>query len=293
MKKYLLFPIQNLSSFSKITTSTLVVAALVAFAATPAFAAKPVATPSGNDISWPQCGGSFPSGQAFAIVGVNGGLANDASSCLGPYPSNAGSELYWAATTSLGGTKQPLAQLYVNTGDPGTTVADWPTTSLSADPYGNCDASNSVACAWQYGYNMAAQDATDLTNAATALKSSVSTLPSAYYWWFDVETGNTWQSSSTTTGQAMNTADLQGMFYDLNTVNSVSNVGVYSTSFQWGQIVGKTSLGSLGGLSNWIPGARSQNGAKSNCSLPSFTGGTVTMTQWFAHPYDADYSCIG
>ena len=48
-------------------------------------AAKTTTSTTGNDISWPQCGGSFPAGQAFGIVGVNDGLANNENPCLGTY----------------------------------------------------------------------------------------------------------------------------------------------------------------------------------------------------------------
>jgi len=72
--------------------------------------ARTSVTPTGNDISYPQCGGSYPSGQAFAIVGVNGGKASNFNSCFL-------SEWSWAQS-SKGGTTQAPAQLYINTGNP-------------------------------------------------------------------------------------------------------------------------------------------------------------------------------
>jgi hypothetical protein len=71
---------------------------------------------------------------------------------------------------------------------------------------------------------------------------------------------------------------------------SARSVGIYSTSYQWGQITGGSRAGNLGGLSDWIPGARTLSGAKSNCSLTGFTG-NVMITQWFGKPYDGDWAC--
>src|SRR5258708_3621786 len=97
--------------------------------------AGPAATSTvGHDISYPQCGKTFPSKPAFGIVGVNGGLANDLNPCLGPtsaYPSYKQSELYWAVSAATGSTTQPKASLYLNTADPGNLyngkpIADWP-----------------------------------------------------------------------------------------------------------------------------------------------------------------------
>ena len=277
---------------------------------------------TGNDVSYPQCGSSLPSATAFGIVGVNGGLADTLNSCLGTTDGLSSSELYWALTTANGSTTQPKASLYVNTADPGnvyngTVIGDWPTSSNSSDPYGSCVTTtvvlssgtttvgaNSPACAWQYGWNMATQDVGWLAAAAgeinTQLKSTTApTSPGAYPWWLDVETANTWQSGST--GIEMNVADLQGMVSALQFLGATTApdvVGAYSTSYQWGQIVGNTDSSSLYGYSNnlyqipdWIPGARSSSGAQSNCSLPSFTGGAVTVTQWFAHPVDGDVAC--
>ena len=37
---------------------------------------------TGYDASFPQCSGSYPSNPLFGIVGVNGGLANNANRCI-------------------------------------------------------------------------------------------------------------------------------------------------------------------------------------------------------------------
>ena len=82
-------------------------AVLCAVSAAPAWAAKPAggataSSTSGIDVASPQCGASLPAGQAFAIVGVNGGLANDYNGCL---------RNQWNyATTLVPTTAQPAAQ---------------------------------------------------------------------------------------------------------------------------------------------------------------------------------------
>ena len=288
----------------------------VAASGLPRNAAQASAAAAGYDISYPQCGGGFPTAQSFGIVGVNDGLANLLNPCLGPstaYPLLADSELYWATTSSVGLTNQPGAQLDVNTADPGniyqgTPIGDWPTSGST--PYGTCSTivsggvtvgANSPACAFQYGYNKASQDATWLTSAATAVNAllgsstPIPTTPGSYPWWLDVETANTWQSGST--GQAMNIADLQGMAAALAAAG-VSSIGIYSDTTQWQQITGvttpsSTALGSLYGAPVWVPGALSLTGAVANCSGTSFTGGTVDITQWNAGSFDQDYSCSG
>ena len=269
---------------------------------------------AGNDVSYPQCGTTLPSAPAFGIVGVNGGLANDLNPCLGPsssYPSYVQSELYWTLAQSTGAaTPQAKASVYVNTADPGnfygrTPIADWPTSGTT--PYGTCSTTtvterhrtytvgaDSTACAWQYGYDKATQDVSWLSGAASAIDGqsppvAVPTTASSYPWWLDVETGNTWQSG--TAGIAMNVADLQGMVAALGGAD-VSVVGVYSTASQWSEIAGTTTTasGSLYQLPDWIPGATSLTGAVANCSLPSFTAGSVVLTQWTG-TVDNDHAC--
>jgi hypothetical protein len=297
--------------------------AVVAFAstlvagATPAWAAnhgKPGGGGGGStaltgiDVSYPQCPGtSLPSGEAFAIVGVNGGLANDYNSCL-----NAE---FAYAQQSAGGTKQAPAQLYLNTADPGNGVADWPSPSQlgaygsTSTPAGTCGyasgtsgpGANSPGCAYIYGYDMVAgirYNGGTIAGDVSDFQSATGRALAAYPVWLDVETGNSWQPATTSGGLAMNVADLQGMVAAIKASDTQAspNVGVYSTSYQWNQITGTptgTSLGNLAALPDWIPGATKENGAVSNCSLTSFTGGQVTVTQWAGRPYDGDYSCIG
>ena len=281
-----------ISTLARSFVVSLAVAVALLGAAAPVLArsAPPSTSPSttGNDISYPQCGKSFPTGQAFGIVGVNGGLANTPNPCLGEYKGGpATSELYWASGSS-GSPKLPQVALYVNTADPGPVpgVTDWPTTGTNAD--GSCNGSDSPACAWQYGWNRAIQDMAWLVAAATPMPGVANTA-SAYRWWLDVETANSWETGSS--GLANNVADLQGMVAAFTAHGAA--VGIYSTTYQWGQITGGSTAGNLPGLTglnDWIPGARSLSAAKSNCALTGFTG-PVTITQWFGKPYDGDWAC--
>jgi hypothetical protein len=252
----------------------------ITFFAAPSFAAKvqsagrsPVKL--GNDISWPQCNKALPKGQSFGIVGVNDGLANNTNPCFSQ-------ELSWAYNSS-GGTGQPTAALYVNTANPGHQSALWPKDNSYngtpiANPYGTCGGAEDAACAYMYGYERAYDDA-NIRGVA---------FPGTYLWWLDIETVNSWSA----TNLYANQADIQGMADYIGSIGT--HAGLYSTSYQWNQIVGTSNPGgSLNGLNSWLPGARSQKSAVSNCSLPSLTaGGEVTLTQYTSNGYDYDYSCI-
>ncbi len=269
----------------------------------------------GNDVSFPQCATTLPSGPAFGIVGVNGGVSDSPNPCFGTstsFPSYSTSELYWAATSATGLSTQPKVSLYVNTDDPGNVVdgsliPDWPTSGST--PYGTCTTTtvttasgspatagaNSTACAWQFGDQEALQDVAWLSSAASNIgaqipSASVSGSASSYPWWLDVETANTWQSG--TAGQAMNVATLQGMVAGLDGAGATT-IGVYAAPSQWVTITGGTtaSTTALTGLNDWIPGATSEAGAQANCAVGSFTGGRVTLAQWNAGGVDNDLVC--
>lgn len=255
----------------------------------------------GIDISWPQCDkmDTLPTGQAFAIVGVNGGLANNNNHCFAQ-------QIEWAKTKTTGtGTHptQPQVSLYVNTANPGHEGSWWPSSNVyedlvvPADRYETCESVGGgegpvdLACSYVYGYVRAYEDAT--IRGVTD--------PGSHFWWLDVETGNSWQTGGTDSSTALNRATLEGMvdYFTLITANrktadsKPAGVGVYSTSYQWGTIAGTVPSSSpLTGLPSWLAGARTLRGAKSNCSLPGLTpGSTVTLTQYVSARLDYDYVC--
>jgi hypothetical protein len=262
-------------------------AALVTFAST-ASAAPPVAAVTGNDVSWPQCGKTLPSGQAFAIVGVNDGLANNTNPCLS-------TQLSWA-NTSKGGTGQPKVALYVNTANPSGVAGIWwwPTSNTFTDPiggetvtvptparYGDCSTTNDTGCAYVYGYAKAYDDVQRRGVPA------VDPAGKAWTWWLDVETTNSWE----TTNLTANLADLEGMAYYFHDING-ANVGIYSTGYQWNVITGTPTSTTLNASPNWIPGAKSLKAAQSNCTTKAFTPNSpVVLTQYTSGQFDYDYSC--
>ena len=248
-------------------------------------------TPLGIDVSWPQCNKTLPVNHAFGIVGVNGGLATTTNECMGD-------QLVWA-TKAIGGTNQPKVQLYVNTANPGGLgTSSWPNNNvdsqnvISPNPYGTCDNRDTLACAWQYGWNRAVDDVV-LKFQPAAAQVGVQTDPAKYIWWLDVETENSWKLSGTTFDAQSNTAVLEGMTAYFKSTGA--QVGLYSTGAQWSQIVGKavSSSSNLNGLINWRPGGANLTTAKSACkATPLTTGGKVVLTQFIANSLDYNYSCI-
>jgi hypothetical protein len=210
-------------------------------------------------------------------VGVNGGAPGTSNRCLAE-------ELAWAATSS-GATAHDKIQLYVNTGNPGAVGSPaWPRSG--SNRYGNCDGTNSLPCAYQYGWERARDDAT-----ARGI-----TDPHAYMWWLDVELANTWDA----TGPDRNVAVLEGMTEYFRAIGT-RGVGLYSSRTQWQSIVGTAVRpgSSLDGLSNWRPLGSTLAEAKAGCGLAPLTpGGRIEITQYVtrgpgdADVLDYDFSCI-
>jgi len=198
---------------------------------------------------------------------------------------------------SIGTPNQSKVQLYVNTGNPGgLNTPSWPqhntdpAGNASPNPFGTCDGSDSVSCAWQYGWNRAVDDVVNkFTPAAQA--AGIDAFASSYPWWLDVETTNSWKDGSDFAYES-NRAVLEGMVSYFQSRGIT--LGIYSTSYQWGVIVRSLPAGSnLNGLRSWLAGAGNLSGAQSYCGLsPLTSGGTVFLTQYVQDNFDHDYSCL-
>jgi hypothetical protein len=236
----------------------------------------PKTSPVGYDISWPQCNGPYPSRTAVAIVGVNKGIVFTANPCLA-------SEIAWAGGAT--------AQLYANTGNPGPALSThWP--DGQAFPYA-CNPSRSTlisdrdtsACAFDYGYNAAADAYVDAATAFDQLALAPAT-PAGSTWWFDVETSNSWRSDVT-----LNVAALQGGIAYLRSAGVPdSRIGFYSTQYQWTIITGGPA-GTFAPFRSWVAGASSVRGASASCVGSGFTGGGVALAQYPYGGFDADLPC--
>lgn len=243
---------------------------------------------TGVDVSYPQCGKSVPTDQSFGIVGVNSSLGNTTNPCLQQ-------QLSWAAS-SAGGTAQPKTQVYALFANPGAGAASvWPTSNVypaghtvTRNTYGTCAAVNGKpattrACSFMYGYARAYDDAVSrgITN------------PGQYRWWLDVETGLSHLSDTT-----QNLAALEGMLAGLQDAG-VTQVGVYSTAYQFRTIVGTvpaTSTLRKNTLPSWIAiGDGRLDQAQAACSGARLLGGPIAMTQ-YKTPFgsteiDRNWSC--
>jgi hypothetical protein len=266
----------------------LAVAAALLAAPTAASAAPTATTttPSlvGYDVSHPQCDSALPSERAFAVVGVNGGLATRTNPCLAD-------QLAWAWRSTGVVEAQPKAQIYLNTANPGQVlhlVTTWP--EAGTTPYGSCDGTNSRACSWQYGRERAQNTVVSFFTPA-AREARVDSQPARYTWWLDVETMNTWQQGSTE-ALARNRATLEGMSAYLESRDA--RVGLYSTGQQWAQIVGTVpSDSNLAGSPSWLAGSTSLTDAQSDCSDPPLAPRSrVTLTQYVVDGLDRNHSCV-
>jgi hypothetical protein len=259
------------------------VAAVALVLCLPAPSASAAPSTVGFDVSHPQCGGPMPTGQAFGIVGVNGGRATTANPCL---PA----QLRWAWRSSGAATGAPRAQLYVNTANPGELrdrVSTWP--SAGSTPYGACNGRNTTACSWQYGWERARTTVSTFFGSA-ARSAGVDATPSHYTWWLDVETANTWQSGSAA-ARARNRAALEGMAAYL--IARGAPVGLYAVPAQWRQITGRVpSSSNLHRLDSWLPGAETRRDAWATCDQEPLTaGGDVVLTQYVSGGLDRNVAC--
>lgn len=275
--------------------------ALLCLASAPAGAGAASATPIavGYDLSFPQCELPLPPLASFAIVGVDGGLANDPNPCLAQ-------QLQWASNApGLRRPALPGVSLYLNAADPGNGVADWPSpaagTATAATPYGACDGSWSRACAFSYAvqrasysYSLAVAAAPPVSAAApgtVAAPAPAATAP----WWIDIEIGASWATRSSSRQWAqLNVAALRGYVAGLRAAGARGPVGLYSNAYQWRAI---TALGPRASRAyfpraerDWVTGSATLAQARRACAKP-FSGSAVAIAQFIEGAYDRDYAC--
>jgi hypothetical protein len=240
---------------------------------------------TGYDLSYPQCGNGLPTHRAFGIVGVNGGLANDANGCLRR-------ELLWAnRSPGLTTPSQAPASLYINTADPGPSVADWPT-SGDAGSYGTCTKHKwSEACAYIYGEDRA----TYSYGLVTSISPNLAELASEAPWWLDIETSNTWATQSNAGYKRLNIAAIRGFIVGLTSAGAPAPVGIYSIGNEWQTITGLTPQNTARALGasalGWIGVTGTLDGARKACASTGFDGGGPTLAQYGARGFDADLRC--
>ncbi len=253
----------------------------------------------GSDISWPQCTPlytgtsssllSFPPNNGVAVVGttyetsMNGYLGGTFADTFG-------------TNTCL---KTQLAQAVFSGAHPSLYAVLWSAPAASTNdpmlfngPKASCASStsaNAVDCqAYNWGYNLAAQ----------AVDYATSQGASSQLWWLDIEVG------SPSKGDALWSPDLVansnvilGALDEFHLLGD--QAGIYSTSLQFGEIVGPSFSP---GLPIWIAGAASATQAAAWCADPTtwFGGGTPWLIQgpWITvattvgtTTVDSDFAC--
>lgn len=215
----------------------------------------------GFDISWPQCPNmSLPAGpSSFDVIGVNDGHAYSINPCLQAQATWAGSKL----------------SLVMNLNIPIPSWDNNQTNHLLQGPDATCAANKNLACEYyDYGYNAAISSMADA--ALYHINPDV-------VWWLDIEAPGSQLWSSNT---ADNTAVIQGAIAALQAANHT--VGVYSTSYQWGQIVGDYSPG----VPLWVATGTDPSNLASWCGPAyGFGGGTTWLVQFGRGSFDGDYAC--
>jgi hypothetical protein len=231
---------------------------------------------AGYDISYPQCSGSYPSSPVFGIVGVNGGVASSANPCISD-------ELQWArGAPGQKRPKQPSLSLYIDTGDPGTRVSNWPSGG-TAPVYGACNGLLTNACSYLFG-EQRSMHSFQLVAALDTVAAK--TAP----WWLDVELVESWAGT-----YALNVAALRGFVAGLHKAGATGPIGIYSTSAQWKEITGLTAQTTTttfnAQLLDWVAGVEALAQARQNCISGDFTGVAPTLAQYKIGSLDADLRC--
>jgi hypothetical protein len=211
----------------------------------------------GWDISYPQCGGSFPGGDfAYTIVGVNGGRTFRRNRCLAE-------QWQWAKAHGPAG-------IYVNVHFPRSP--EELAAGATSDRQPDC-APGAISCV---GYNFA------LNGIRDSLAYASSQGVDAPFVWLDVEQLNYW-----TGDQALNAVVIRGAIDGVREAGL--DVGIYSTPYQYRKITGDEQAQ----VPVWSAGAPDLGAAVSYCQTRGFGGGPVALVQLLPGQFDPNLACPG
>ncbi|HEX2699195.1 MAG TPA: hypothetical protein VHM89_03195 [Acidimicrobiales bacterium] len=223
--------------------------------ARPEFGGAHLMSTFGWDVSWPQCGRPLPGGKhGYALVGVTDGHLWDINPCL------AQQHRFSTRGGALGG-------LYVN--------VNWPSAAAEPAVAGQMADDCAVGDMSCQMYEWGRRGVLHAVDAATERGVS------APMWWLDVETANRWSGD-----KALNRRIVEGAIAALG--DRGIGVGIYSTSYQWGVIVGDFAPA----LPNWLAGPNNVDEAAAACADgPAFGGGAVWMVQYPQQGFDGNLMC--
>lgn len=220
---------------------------------------------TGYDISWPQCGLTYPPGSTVAIVGINDGRADTTNPCVSSEAAWAGYQL----------------DAYMNINSPGALDSN-----DSSGPAGNCSASDSSCMAYNYGYNAALYAVRTIQSLGYAPRM----------WWLDVEIVGSCGSFPTqwqtywSCNQGLNDRTIQGALDGLHA--SGYQAGIYCTQYQWGQIAGTWVPNNASSVPNWLAGDDLSNPTSWCGGSADFLPSQPWLLQlWPASTWDEDIAC--
>ena len=211
---------------------------------------------TGYDISWPQCGGAYPSPPfSLAVVGVGGSTTFSHNPCLA-------NEVAWFGSATV--------TLYVKLSSPDFGQPE----QGNSGPAGTCSPTDSLCRSYNYGWN--------LVYDAYSYASSQGV--SSSLWWLDVErpagfASPLWGPDTLANSQVVSAA--------ISALTSLGRqAGVYSNSYQWPLIVGNYAP-----LVPMWQARPNSTPATQYCSSALFTAGPVWLVQFGNSPFDQDLAC--
>jgi hypothetical protein len=236
--------------------------------------AATTSTPTGFDISWPQCGGAMPASSSVAIVGADDGHQFSDNPCLRQ-------EAQWASTATIRG------QYMVVDSPDGSSSANVLKYAYSG-PAGSCTATEYECLGFNWGYNDA-YDEVSYANSQGATSAD---------WWLDVElpdagsinpTGsNCYVQNYWSCDTDANAAVVLGAVEGLSAQGK--QVGIYSTQSQWQSITGGFALGVPIWIAGWN-GPASTYCDTANSTTDWFAMGIPSLVQSLPGTYDPDTAC--